>query len=191
MGLRERKKVETWHAIRDTAMRLFAEHGYTSVNVDQISLAANVSRTTFFNYFAGKEALLRDPAPGEREAWQSLFERPADEHLWTSLVAILIGFAESIADRQIPAGMLERDAPELALIRLDRKHPIHEDLAAFVESRTRPGGELESALYLNVALAAAETAYERWTPTVGFPEFLANALHCLERVGAGLAEATT
>jgi AcrR family transcriptional regulator len=189
-GLRERKKLETWQTIRGAAVRLFGEKGYSAVSVDEISAAANVSRTTFFNYFANKEAVLRDPAPGEREAWQQLFERPADEDLWTSLVAILIGFAESIADRQLPAGVLEHDAPELAAIRLDRRHPIHEDLTTFVQSRTQPGSELEAALYLNVALAAAETAYEKWSTTVSFPEFLASALHCLDRVGDGLADRT-
>jgi AcrR family transcriptional regulator len=200
MGLRERKKLETWHAIRAAAMRLFAERGYSAVNIDEISEAANVSRTTFFNYFASKEAVIRDPAPGERESWQHLFERPTDEHLWASIVAILIGFSEHISNRimaednldceapELALIRLERDAPELALIRLDRKHPIYEDLTAFVESRTQLGQELEAALYLNVALAAAETAYEKWSPVVGFPEFLTDALHCLDRVGDGLAE---
>jgi AcrR family transcriptional regulator len=188
LGLRERKKLETWHAIRDAALRLFAERGFDDVSVEEIAAAANVSRTTFFNYFAGKDATLRDPAPGERESWQHLFDRPADEHLWASIVAVLIGFAEHNSPRQMAASQLDRLSPELVRIRLDRQHPIHDDLAAFVASRTAPGGELEAALYLNVALAAAETAYERWSPVVGFPQFLANALHCLERVGAGLAE---
>jgi len=55
-GLRELKKLETWRAIREAALRLIAERGYEAASVDDIAAAAHVSRSTFFNYFATKEA---------------------------------------------------------------------------------------------------------------------------------------
>src|SRR5215470_13539481 len=67
MNLRERKKLAAWRAIRAAALQLFEEQGYAATTIEQIATVANVSRATFFNYFAGKEAVLFDPDPGERD----------------------------------------------------------------------------------------------------------------------------
>ncbi|HVW42674.1 MAG TPA: helix-turn-helix domain-containing protein [Amycolatopsis sp.] len=186
-GLRERKKLEAWYTLRAEAFRLFAERGYETVSVEDIAAAANMSRSTFFNYFASKDAVVLDPEPGERDQWLTLFDRPADEPLWDSLVELLLGYAKQISGHLTTVKQLERHSPALGEMALARTHPFYRDLRDWVDSRTKPGAELESALVLNVALAAAETAYSRWEPTVDFAEFLRTALECLERAGAGVA----
>ena len=60
VGRRERKKAATRQAIADAALRLFLEHGYDEVSIRDIADAADVSTTTLFKHFTGKEALVFD-----------------------------------------------------------------------------------------------------------------------------------
>lgn len=58
--LRESKKRETRQRISDVATGLFCARGFDAVTVDEIAVAANVSKVTVFNYFARKEDLFID-----------------------------------------------------------------------------------------------------------------------------------
>jgi AcrR family transcriptional regulator len=57
---RESKKRETRQRISDVATKLFYARGFEAVTLDEIAIAANVSKMTVFNYFARKEDLLLD-----------------------------------------------------------------------------------------------------------------------------------
>jgi AcrR family transcriptional regulator len=59
-GRRERKKAATRQAIADAALALFLERGYDQVSIREIADAADVSTTTLFKHFSGKEALVFD-----------------------------------------------------------------------------------------------------------------------------------
>ncbi|WP_037303106.1 TetR/AcrR family transcriptional regulator [Amycolatopsis orientalis] len=66
-GRRERKKAATRQALADAALNLFLERGYDQVSIRDIAEAADVSTTTLFKHFSGKEALVFDEAQ-DREA---------------------------------------------------------------------------------------------------------------------------
>lgn len=61
-GRRERKKAATRQAIADAALRLFVARGYDQVSIRDVADAADVSTTTVFKHFTGKEALVFDRA---------------------------------------------------------------------------------------------------------------------------------
>ncbi len=67
VGRRERKKAATRQAIADAALRLFLERGYDQVSIRDIADAADLSTTTLFKHFPGKEALVFDQEQ-ERDA---------------------------------------------------------------------------------------------------------------------------
>jgi AcrR family transcriptional regulator len=55
---RDRKKLDTRDRILRAAGKLFDEKGFESTTVDEITVLADVSKGTFFNYFTRKEGLL-------------------------------------------------------------------------------------------------------------------------------------
>lgn len=58
MGIREQKKTTTRERLIDAAARLFLERGVERTTMDDIAAAAGTSRTSVFNYFGYKEAIL-------------------------------------------------------------------------------------------------------------------------------------
>lgn len=80
VGRRERKKNDTRQALRQAAHRLFAEQGFAQTTIDQITEAADVSRRTFFRYYASKQELLRlEIADVQPAMLAALLGRPRDE----------------------------------------------------------------------------------------------------------------
>lgn len=51
-GLRARKRLATLRSLESSALSLALQYGVDNVTVDQVAAHANVSRRTFFNYFA-------------------------------------------------------------------------------------------------------------------------------------------
>ena len=58
LSRRERKKRQTRRRLMEAALRLFREYGYDATTVEKITEAADVAKSTFFNYFETKEAIL-------------------------------------------------------------------------------------------------------------------------------------
>src|SRR4029450_1465375 len=56
-SLRERRRRRTAEAIVAGALRLFEERGFEGTTIEQIAAAADISRRSFFRYFADKEEL--------------------------------------------------------------------------------------------------------------------------------------
>lgn len=65
---RERRREETRKRIFETALDLFAKHGFNKVTVEQITEAADVGKGTFFNYFPTKEHMFLALAERQQEA---------------------------------------------------------------------------------------------------------------------------
>jgi AcrR family transcriptional regulator len=97
-GLRERKKQRTRQAIRDAALRLFAQRGFDSVTVAEIAQAAEVAEKTVFNYFGTKEALFFDQdAPIEADLVTAIRQRTPGESAVAAVRRYLAGHLQAPA----------------------------------------------------------------------------------------------
>ena len=121
VGLRERKKLRRREQITEAALRLFAERGFDGVTIDEIAHVADVSRRTFFRYFARKEDVLiawKQQMADELRA--ALAGRPSGE---PPLEAVHRALAE------VAAGYAERPELTLGLMRLFEGGPaLHADV---------------------------------------------------------------
>lgn len=110
VGRRERKKAATRRAIADAALRLFLEHGYDRVSIRDIAEAADVSTTTVFKHFSGKEALVFDREEAvESELVAAVRERPAGESVPDAL-------RRHILDTWLPVETHPRNAEFMRLV---------------------------------------------------------------------------
>ncbi len=62
MMLRDAKRVQVRGEILRVCEKMFRAKGFDATSVEEIAAAAGVSRQTFFNYFAGKDAVVAELA---------------------------------------------------------------------------------------------------------------------------------
>jgi AcrR family transcriptional regulator len=100
-SLRDRKKEQTRLVLFWAAVELFKEKGYDHTSVDDIVERANYSKSTFFRYFASKEAVVFGDLPDRLSTMRARLDAAAAESGWwvgarrvlTSDVLDLVAFA--------------------------------------------------------------------------------------------------
>ncbi|WP_406252640.1 TetR/AcrR family transcriptional regulator [Streptomyces atratus] len=113
MSLRERKKLQTRHRLLAAATALFAERGFDKVSVAEIAEAAEVSKMTVFNYFAGKEDLVLAPMEEHiGDVARAVRDRASGESV---LAAVRGQFLACVERRDPSVGM--SDAPVVLRVR--------------------------------------------------------------------------
>lgn len=55
-----KRQLDTHNRIKECALELFLDSGYAKTSVNDIVAAAKISRATFYLYFGGKDAILRE-----------------------------------------------------------------------------------------------------------------------------------
>ena len=102
VGRRERKKLETHRRILRAAAQLFSERGFDATTIDEIAEAADISRATFFNYFAEKSALIGELGDAMAEAFLAEIKRARllDVPIGERLKQLFVGAADRLEERR-------------------------------------------------------------------------------------------
>jgi AcrR family transcriptional regulator len=165
---RDRRRTKLAAQIERVALSLFVKRGIGAVTVDEIADAADISRRTFFRYFASKEDLLL----GDRQRYDdSLARTLAEEQPSPSAVCMLRDILVEMS-REVEA---EADIARLRL-ELFRKFP-EEMSGAFEQQRAwnstftemvaeRMGldhsHDMRPALIVGVMMSAGNVALHNW-----------------------------
>lgn len=191
-GLRERKKLQTWRDIRAAATRLLRDNDFADISVEMIAAEANVSRATFFNYFASKDAVVFDADPAELAAYEMLLAaRPDGEPVWQSLQQILVATVDSVSEQIVVQHHLLERNPALAGGGRTFGDQFRQALTRWATRRAIAAGntEFQAALLVAAADAAATTAYRFWDPASG-AQALRDLITAAFSVAGALSEAT-
>jgi AcrR family transcriptional regulator len=124
--------------IVDTALALFAEHGYEAVTVGQIAKQAGVSQRSLFRYFGTKEDLVCGDQDGLGQLLvKTVREQPAEMSPWDALLAgfAAIGSANHTPERVLEITTLIFNNPPLRSRYYEKRLKWQAALVPVIESR--------------------------------------------------------
>ena len=167
--LRQRQLLQTRETIRQAALDLVADRGFSSVSVQDISEAAGVSARTFFNHFRSKDEALVPDVPDVTDEQRRAFLDAADVDLLTALERLLTEHALETLDLAGPRGALytatrlSRSSPELVPRLLSVFEAFEHQVAHLVAERTGlPPDDLACTVTARTALGTVRAAIDRW-----------------------------
>jgi AcrR family transcriptional regulator len=115
-GKRARRVAATRARLIDVSLDLYVRQGFGPTTIEQITAAAGIGRSSFFRYFASKEAVLFAPSLAPY-AWfiEELGNRPEDEPLLTSVATIGVKGSWPAIDRNdiVRSRQVLKSAPAL------------------------------------------------------------------------------
>jgi AcrR family transcriptional regulator len=169
-GLRQRKKQKTRESIQRTALRLFEKQGYEETTIEQIAAAAEISPSTFFNYFPTKEDVVLYDAY-DPVAIRMFLERPKDEPLEVGLREVLKNLAalfESDERMILARGRFFFEVPALRARLWDELERVQLLILEMLAKRTgRSPDDFELRVAARVVTAAILEASKEWMQSNG------------------------
>jgi AcrR family transcriptional regulator len=165
-GLRERKRQQTRERLTRMAMALFRERGFEATTLDDIAAAADISRRSFFHYFASKEDVVF--------AWQeestaaliaAVAARPATESMLTAAENAISAMIRQLKPGEaIAMAQLKRDNPALQARDQVKYEKLERALANALAKRAGHKPEkLKARLVAMIATGAMRIGGELWT----------------------------
>lgn len=193
-GLRERRKALTAAELEAAAYRLFAERGFDNVTVDDITAEADVSRRTFFRYFASKEdVLLADHFVQLARLREAMAARPADEPIITALRNALLSLTTDFEERKemiIIRGRIMRDTPSLQARSMVHQKLWEDAMQEMVAERlgVDPVKDLRPGVVSAATLAAMRVAFTNWLTAGCDGDLIELTTEALDLLDGGLGQ---
>ncbi|AXG58042.1 putative transcriptional regulator [Streptomyces lincolnensis] len=178
MGRRERKKAATRQALADAALRLFTERGFDKVGVREVAEAADVSLSTLFKHFPGKEALVFDEDQDVEDALvRAVRDRPPGQSVLHALRDHLVRTRTGLRTDD-PHFTLVESTPALREYarRMWLRHE-HALAAVIAEETGRPHDDLAVTGLAHIALEAPHLVRASDDPAAAMRELFALVEH--------------
>jgi AcrR family transcriptional regulator len=168
--LRLRKRQQTRERLTRVAMALFLERGFEATTLDDIAAAADISRRSFFHYFASKEDVV---FAWHEESTAALIAavaaRPANE----SMLAVAENAISAMAGQLEPSeaiamARLKRDNPALQARDQVKYEKVERALAEALGKRAGHETEkLQARLVAMITTGAMRIGAEFWAADGG------------------------
>jgi AcrR family transcriptional regulator len=160
----ERRRRRTQRALQNAAIALVARRGLAEVTVEEIAVAAGVSRRTFFNHFPTKAAALFDPDPSDAERLARLLaDASGSADPWRALQSALVSFVAGHENVIVVRRRLIDASPELA--QYHRTAHAHVEVAIDRWAHAQPGlDDFLATLYAYTAAGIILGSFLSWQP---------------------------
>ena len=167
------RRQQTRDLVLDTALKLFNEHGYLGVRVEDIAQQAGVSRATFYKHFAEREQVLAELferllGPGSEATPPASPEEPGS----ATIEELVVTAVEDAVQRMLAQDDLARFVYSLpvrhsALLRPEVRTtpPVFVEVTHLLEQGVHRGevrDDIPVDLLARHVLAALETAMRDW-----------------------------
>jgi AcrR family transcriptional regulator len=164
-GLRQRKQQQTRERLTRMAMALFLKRGFEATTLDDIAAAADISRRSFFHYFASKEDVVF--------AWQeeitaaliaAVAARPVNESMLAAAENAISAMVRQLKPGEaIAMARLKRDNPALQARDQVKYEKLERALAEALGKRAGHKTErLQARLVAMIATGAMRIGGEAW-----------------------------
>ncbi len=166
--------MRTRDALRAAALRLFRTKGFDHTTADEIAAEAGVSRTTFFRYYATKEAVVFDRGRQIGEVFRRwIAERPRQENPLEAFERALLALAREARGDSV----LAREALEME--ELFRRNPAlrkrqneltQEQIALIAQALADRDGrpvDVEHRLAAGIGLVVSQAVRDLWHASRG------------------------
>jgi AcrR family transcriptional regulator len=150
LSRRERKKSELKEKIYRTAVKLFRSKGFEATNIEEITESVDISRNTFFNYYAGKDRVLHEIA----QRTVAYYEQMLHEELASSgpvtekIKRLLVQMGRNIQQEKsfYRAIFIEIMRSQVGLVEEANEHTTVDELLGTLLSRGQETGEIDQGL---------------------------------------------
>ena len=196
-GLRERHRRRTAADLEEAALKLFSDRGFDAVTIDDIAAAADVSRRTFFRYYAAKEDVVLSDHPRRLDELQAALDRrPADEPPLAALrhaVMSLVGSIEEQREHMLRRFQLVTTTPSLEARSLCLQRNWEAAVTAMLAARmgVDPAKDLRPGVAAATTMAAMRIATVNWLAGGGQDDLAAIMAAGLDLLDGGLQAAAT
>ena len=164
-GLRQRKRQQTHERLTRAAMALFLERGFEATTLDDIAAAADISRRSFFHYFASKEDVVFAWLEESTAALiAAVAARPAGESMLATAENAIAAMARQLEPGEaIAMAQLKRDNPALQARDQVKYEKLERALAEALGKRAGHKSEkLQARLVAMIATGAMRIGGEIW-----------------------------
>ena len=196
-GLRERHRKRTAAELEEAALTLFCERGFDAVTIDDIAATADVSRRTFFRYYASKEDVILSDHPKRLDELEAaLARRPVDEPPLTALrhaILSLAGTMEEHREHMLRRFRLVTTTPSLEARSLCLQRNWETAVTAMLAARmgVDPAKDLRPGVVAATTMSAMRVATANWLAGGGRDDLAAILASALDLLDGGLQAAAT
>ncbi|WWP84098.1 TetR family transcriptional regulator [Bradyrhizobium sp. 26S5] len=163
--MRARKRRETRERLTRAAMALFLERGFEATTLDDIVAAADISRRTFFHYFASKEdVVFAWQEDGSTALIAAVAARPATESMLQAAENAIAEMVRQLDPREAVAlAKLKRDNPALQARDQVKYEKLERDLAdALLKRAGNKADRMRARLVAMITTGAMRVGGDLW-----------------------------